>query len=315
MINSKNIFITVLFIIFCSAAFAQEVFKNDEVTVSKLDKGVYVMETFDKTTMYIVEGAKRALLIDTGTKCDSLDKIVRKITSKPFDVVLTHNHGDHSGNIQYFDEVYMHPADTVLELNKKFTGKYKWLNEGDVFDLGGGRKIETLLMPGHTPGSVVLLDKTINAVYTGDAFGSGHVWLQLRPHLSMKIYHKSCVRMEKIMQEQNITKIYCGHYPSVKHAFGMSYIIEMKNLAEKISAGDTVGSQPYPVPSRNNKAVFLQDGEALIVFDPENINDRKDVLILLVHPDIKTSKANAALINAVKDFPYVKIINMYDEPF
>jgi glutathione-regulated potassium-efflux system ancillary protein KefG len=39
------------------------------------------------------------------------------------------------------------------------------------------------------------------------------------------------------------------------------------------------------------------------------------VLILVAHPDIKTSKANAALIDAVKDLPYVRIINIYEAPF
>jgi glyoxylase-like metal-dependent hydrolase (beta-lactamase superfamily II) len=73
---------------------AQEVFKNADLTISVLDKGVWVVETADMTTMYIVEGEERALLIDTGTKCDSLDRIVRRITAKPFDVVLTHNHID-----------------------------------------------------------------------------------------------------------------------------------------------------------------------------------------------------------------------------
>jgi glutathione-regulated potassium-efflux system ancillary protein KefG len=47
----------------------------------------------------------------------------------------------------------------------------------------------------------------------------------------------------------------------------------------------------------------------------ENMSDKKDVLILVAHPDMKTSKANAALIGAVKDLPYVKIINLYETPF
>jgi glutathione-regulated potassium-efflux system ancillary protein KefG len=40
-----------------------------------------------------------------------------------------------------------------------------------------------------------------------------------------------------------------------------------------------------------------------------------EVLILLAHPNIKDSKANAALIDAVKDLPHVKIINIYEAPF
>jgi hypothetical protein len=41
-----------------------------------------VIETTDKTSMYIIEGTDKAMLIDTGTRCDKLDEVVRKITKK-----------------------------------------------------------------------------------------------------------------------------------------------------------------------------------------------------------------------------------------
>jgi hypothetical protein len=78
----KKISILVLGLLFVLSLSAQEVFKNSELAISPLDKGVWVVETADMTTMYIVEGTKCALLIDTGTKCDSLDKIVRKTTDR-----------------------------------------------------------------------------------------------------------------------------------------------------------------------------------------------------------------------------------------
>ena len=42
--------------------------------------------------------------------------------------------------------------------------------------------------------------------------------------------------------------------------------------------------------------------------------NNNDILILLVHPDLKNSKANKALINAVEDLPNVKVIDLYDTP-
>jgi glyoxylase-like metal-dependent hydrolase (beta-lactamase superfamily II) len=272
----KTTLLTTLFcLLSCAVVTAQEVFRNADLAISVLDKGVWVVETTDMTTMYIVEGSERALLIDTGTKCDSLDKIVRSITSKPLTVVLTHNHADHAGNIRYFDEVYMHPLDSVIRMGIGFHGKYLWMKEGDVFDLGD-RKLEVYLMPGHTPGSIVLLDKTINACYSGDAFGSGQVWLQLRPHVPMTTYYEACARMEKIMREQNITKLYCGHYPYLKRALGLNYIVEMRDLAKRLSEGDTSGSHPYQMPFKNDivcdKPAIAINGMAMIVYDSENIN-------------------------------------------
>ena len=60
-----------LILILISAIFtsAQEVFKNDDLKITKLEKNMWVIETIDNTTMYIIEGSKEAMLIDTGTKC------------------------------------------------------------------------------------------------------------------------------------------------------------------------------------------------------------------------------------------------------
>lgn len=264
----------ILAILSCAALPAQEVFKNTELAISKLEKDTWVVETSDMTTMYILEGSERAMLIDTGTRCEGLDEIVRKITGKPLYVVLTHNHIDHAGNIRYFDEVYMHPADSLIRMGIPFNGKYLWMQEGDTFDLGG-RTIEIYLMPGHTPGSVIMVDRSLNAAFTGDAFGSGQVWLQLRPHVPMTVYYASCKRMEELMNEQEISKLYVGHYPYLKRPLGLDYIIKMKDLAKRLSEGDVSGAQDFPrmgVDIACDKPLIVKNGEAMIVFDSENIN-------------------------------------------
>lgn len=314
----NKIVVSILYLMLVwSVATAQEVFKNDELTISKLENRTWVVETNDMTTMYILEGDDQAMLIDTGTKCKELDKVVRKITQKPLIVVLTHNHRDHAGNIHYFDEVHMHPADTTVFPNSDYEGKFKWMKDGDVFDLGG-RKIEVLLMAGHTPGSVIFTDHSIQAAFTGDAFGSGQVWLHLQPHVPMSKYYASCTRMEKVMNEQNITKLYIGHFPHVKRPLGIDYIVEMKELAKRLNEGDIAGAKDYPnmgIDIACEKPMIATNGKAMIVFDPENINGKKEVLILLAHPDISSSKANAAMIEAIKDFSFVRVINIYETPF
>ncbi len=270
----KILLFSLLMAVVCTLS-AQTVYKNNDLTISKLDKGVWVIETTDMTTMYLIEGSDRAMLIDTGTKCEALDEVIRQITSKPIYVVITHKHIDHAGNIRYFKEVWMHPLDSSVRMEIPFSGTYKWLKDGDKFDLGG-RIIDVYLMPGHTPGSIVLTYRSINACFSGDAFGSGQVWLQLFPHVPMSTYYESCVRMEKIMKEQGITKLYCGHYPFLKSALGLDYIIEMKNLSKRLSEGDTTGSQPYKMPFENDivckKPAIIINGKASIVYDSEHIN-------------------------------------------
>lgn len=268
--NLKSNLLTVFLILFTWITASAQVFKNDDLTISQLEDHVWVVETTDKTTMYIIEGTDKAMLIDTGTKCEKLDEVIRKITQKPLYIVITHAHGDHDGNIGYFKDIYLHAADTVL-LGKSYKGKVHFVNDGDVFDLGG-KKIEVSYMPAHTPGSIVLLDRQAGTCYSGDAFGSGQVWLQLRPYAPMKTYVNSCKKMEKLMDE-GITKIYCGHYPYVKKAYNKQYITEMRQLAEALDNGTAPKATPHPqkVSIGSENPMMVTQGGATIVFDPEHI--------------------------------------------
>ena len=266
----KTSLLTIITILAGWNAAIGQVFKNSDLEISKLEDKVWVVETTDKTTMYIIEGNDKALLIDTGTKCANLNEVVRQITKKPLYVVLTHAHGDHDGNIGYFDEIYLHEADTVL-LQKSYKGKIHFVKDGDTFDLGG-KKIEVSFMPAHTPGSIVLLDKKAGSCYSGDAFGSGQVWLQLRPFAPMKTYINSLKKMEKLMDE-GITKIYCGHYPYLKKALGKDYIVAMRKLAEALDNGTAQGAIPFTqkVSIGCDNPMIVTDGPASIVYDPEHI--------------------------------------------
>ncbi len=254
---------------------AQEVYKNEDLSISKLKDWMWVVETTDMTTMYILEGSKRAILIDTGTKCENLDKVVSQITQKPLDVVITHLHPDHAGNIKYFDEIYLHPADTLLIADyRDYKGKIHYIHEGDVFNLGN-IELKVYLMPGHTPGSIVLVDHKNGDCYSGDTLGSGQVWLQLKPHVPMNVYHETCIRMEQLM-EQGVKDIWCGHYPYLKMSLKQPYITQMRMLSKRISDGDISDAKPYPIQNSNKylckNPVIMQNGMAMIVFDADNIN-------------------------------------------
>ncbi len=252
---------------------AQEIYRNEELSISSLKERVWVVETTDMTTMYIIEGDERALLIDTGTKCTDLDKVVHKITGKPLDVVITHLHPDHAGNIRYFDRIFMHPADSVMLDEYDYSGEIVFIEEGYVFDLGG-TSLEVFLMPGHTPGSIVLVNRKTGDCFTGDAFGSGQVWLQLEPHVPMNVYLESCRRMEKLMNKGVVEYLWCGHYPYVKNYFGIEYVSRMKALAGRLTNGDQKGAQPFRmVPSVHSKGrpMTLSDGSVTIVYNADKI--------------------------------------------
>lgn len=256
---------------FCFKTDAQ-VFQNKELTITQLKDNMWVVETDDKTTMYLVEGTQQAMLIDVGTKTRNLDSIIRLITKKPLLVMITHAHHDHAGNIGFFDEIWMHPADTVL-LNRSYKGRINYVNDGDIIDLGE-TLIEVVYTPGHTPGSIVLIDRKAGICYSGDSFGSNHAWLQLKPLSPMQTYLNSCLRMEKLM-DGGITEIYCGHYPYVKKAFDKSYIVSMRELAEGLVNNTALGAEPYEQKVGCKNPMSVTKGEATIVYDPDFVSRKE----------------------------------------
>lgn len=270
--NRKTLILLVVLVLSGWFVSAQSVFKNNDLEISKLEDKMWVIETTDNTTMYIIEGNEKAMLIDTGTKCEKLNEVVRKITQKPLVVVITHIHGDHSGNMNQFDEVYFHAADTVLlDRFNPYKGKINFVTDGQVFDLGG-KKLEISHMPAHTPGSIVVLDKKAGNCYSGDAFGSGQVWLQLRPFSPIRTYVGSCKKMEKLM-DQGISKIYCGHYPYVKKAYDKRYVVAMRELAESLSNGTAPESKRFSqrISIGGNQPMTVTQGQVTIVYDAEHL--------------------------------------------
>jgi glyoxylase-like metal-dependent hydrolase (beta-lactamase superfamily II) len=146
---------------------------------------------------YLLEGQDRALLIDALTGAGNLRAFCRELTDLPLTLVNTHGHLDHAGGNFDFGECYIHPDDIplVYEIETaarmgfvtgmmKTTDRNLFLSEADftgsrpiktlpltdgyIFDIGG-RKIEVIAVPGHTRGTIVLLDRGTGLLFSGDA--------------------------------------------------------------------------------------------------------------------------------------------------
>lgn len=184
----------------------------------------------------MIEGSKKALLIDGLTGVGSLKAFVRECTDLPVTLVLTHGHVDHAGASFEYGECYVNPADVALlyehgDIDKRYGfvmggGKPEGafvpkkedvvppcavktlpVQDGDVFDLGGVQ-IEAIAVPGHTAGTMVYLDRARRVLYSGDACNANTL-LGLPYSTTVETYAKSLDHLATYLK--GIDKFYGGH--------------------------------------------------------------------------------------------------------
>jgi glyoxylase-like metal-dependent hydrolase (beta-lactamase superfamily II) len=113
----------------------------------------------------------------------------------PVVAIFTHSHGDHIGQSDQFiagsiEYVGVDDRDATAEFlqqhgasPQQIASHLKVVNDGDKVDLGD-RALEIVTVPGHTPGSLVVLDPASGNLFTGDSIGNNSnlppdvLWMQ-----------------------------------------------------------------------------------------------------------------------------------------
>ncbi len=162
-----------------------------------------------RVRQFLITGEEEALLIDTGFGDGQVHQAVRKLTSLPVRVVLTHGDVDHAGGLKDFGEGFLHREDWHLVKDKV---SLKPLEEGDVFPCGG-YCLEVVEIPGHTYGSVALLDRERKLLLPGDSVQKGGPIFMFGDHRSLDLYIESQKKLCALAGQVE-TIIPCHHpYP------------------------------------------------------------------------------------------------------
>ena len=187
----------------------------------------------------LVIGTERAMLIDTGYAMGNVPALVKKYTDLPVTLLITHNHLDHVRAAHHFDDVYM--SEYELLPDEKASFNWKNVKDGDVFDLGG-IVLEAVLVPGHTRGSMCLIDKKNKVLYTGDAINK--LPYIFSPHgTSLEEYHESLLRVKEMTDKDY--KMWCGH---TWHAYPYEVLLDSITACEEVLAGKTEKDWGYRSP-------------------------------------------------------------------
>jgi glyoxylase-like metal-dependent hydrolase (beta-lactamase superfamily II) len=237
---------------------------------------IYEPHQFEETISYLILGRERALLFDTGMGIGDLKALTSKITTLPVNVLNSHTHNDHVGDNWQFDTVYGmdteftrqnakgSKADAQAEIAPgEICGvppagfnpfayatrpwhATKWLHDGDSIDLGG-RTIEVIATPGHTPDSICLFDRANGLLFSGDTYYPGPIWL-FRPETDLVAYGKSVRRLAALQPQVRL--VLGAHNVPVAP---LEVLGELAAAFEKVQAGQVhykpagVGKVTYEV--------------------------------------------------------------------
>lgn len=147
-----------------------------DYTVIQIDKTSWRIE--DKNVRcFLFTGSEKALLVDSGFGSGNLKAVIQSLTSLPVLLVNTHADRDHIGGNVQFGPPHMHPAEfDRYQINSGMSDKAKPLWEHDIIDIGG-HQFEIILIPGHTPGSIALLDRKNKILIGGDSVMIDHIFM------------------------------------------------------------------------------------------------------------------------------------------
>ncbi len=188
---------------------------------------IYEPGQFEEVISYLIVGAERALLFDTGLGIGDMRRLAGELTEREVVVLNSHTHYDHVGGNHAFDHVYGTDLDytnenargrpnpavaefvgegwiwketpegfsTAAYASRPFTIRER-VTDGQVISLGGV-EVEVLLTPGHAPDSLCLLDRQRRLLFTGDTFYPATLYAHL-PGSAFGDYEQTARRLASL---------------------------------------------------------------------------------------------------------------------
>ena len=237
----------------------------------------------EEAISYLILGGERAVLLDTGMGIADLKAEVDRLTDLPVVVVVSHGHYDHVGDNHRFKDVWAFDSDSDIariEEGKSRQecarylepGHYLQLPDGfdpaayeirpspvtrrlqhlEVIDLGD-RTLTVHHTPGHTPGSICLLDSRDNLLFTGDTFYPGMLFAHFEDS-DFALYRRSIDYLVDLLPRVNHL---C---PSHNEAY-----VEKTALVRVHEAFEQIAADDVPYETKGDVRVYRFDGFGLMV--------------------------------------------------
>jgi glyoxylase-like metal-dependent hydrolase (beta-lactamase superfamily II) len=244
---------------------------------------IYEPHQFEETISYLIMGTKQAVLFDTGMGIGNIHALVTRLTSRPIVVLNSHTHNDHIGGNWQFPYVFgmdtaftrnntkggredaqaeIAPGEICGDLPKGFDPKTyatkPWhvsipVHDGFKVNLGG-RTLEIIATPGHTPDAICLLDRDNGLLFTGDTYYPAPIWLY-RPETDLDAYVASVKKIAELAPQLKL--VLGAHNVPVAQP---SVLAGLVNAIQAVRAG-----QGEVKPAGDGKAIHTVDGFSFLL--------------------------------------------------
>jgi len=247
---------------------------------------IYEPHQFEEVISFLIVGEKRAVLFDTGLGIGDIKRVVAGLTALPIVVLNSHTHNDHVGDNWEFSEIYgmdteftrinakgssvdaqaeLTPDSICGQLPAGFDAKgystrafhiTRWIHDGDTVDLGG-RVLQVIATPGHTPDAICLLDRKNGLLFTGDTYYPAPIWLY-RPETDLDAYVRSVERIAALAPQLHLL-LTSHNVPVAEPAELPKLLVAIK----KVRAGKV-----QPVSVGEGKVHYSVDGFVFLMSAP-----------------------------------------------
>ena len=171
----------------------------------------------------------KGAVIDPGGDLERIMEAIEQTKMVPEKIVLTHGHVDHASGADELREKLgvkiegPHLADKfLLDSLEEFAPQYgmmgarnvtpdRWLEEGQSVEVGG-EPFELLHCPGHSPGSMVMVNKNAGLILMGDVLFAGGVGRTDFPYGDSDAL-MSAIKTKLMALDDDMVFI-CGHGPT-----------------------------------------------------------------------------------------------------
>lgn len=211
-----------------------------EFTIQKIAENFWSIDQRGVRAFLLV-GSDKAVLVDTCFGGD-IKAACETITGLPITLITTHSDPDHIGCDQQFPVHYLHSDEFARYENRAQAAVNALpMQEGDVFTVGE-YNLEVILIPGHTPGSIALLDRKHRFLISGDTVQANCIFMH-GDGRNLAAFRNSIEKLENMRQNGLFDTVYPSHGDVVVNA---DILVDHLALADDVLSGTASPAGPAP---------------------------------------------------------------------